>query len=495
MKIDQFLKHHGIASNPFSEEDAQTDLVFKRKCLEHVHHPEWDKFLGSPLEPSTAVVFGEKGSGKTALRLQATARIDEHNRDHSDLRVFLIQYDDFNPFLDHFKTATSAASTDAALNQWKLHDHMDAILSLGVTQLVDELSDPRNKAELTSLRPDQRRDLLLLATIYDASTKEPIQNRWNRLRRWSGFRPLWSRRDLQIGFGMTLVVFLLIYLIPALRSWNVLPWMILPLATGWVYWTWRFARAEWYASGIRRAVRVLSRDSSALRWELVWFEPSDLGGQPLPTVGSKSGSGEERFELLRKFQGVLTALQYHGVIVLVDRVDEPQQVEGDPRRMRALVWPLLDHKFLRHPGIGFKLLLPIELAYFLDKEEKEFYDKARPDKLNLIKPLRWTGASLYDLATDRLRACALSDAEGNLQKPRLRDLVDDSVDDETLQDALSHVRTPRHLFKFLHRLIQEHCQKHTEDKPVWKVESDTFRRVFDGYMRDLDAFDRGYGHG
>ena len=51
-----------------------------------------------------------------------------------------------------------------------------------------------------------------------------------------------------------------------------------------------------------------------------------------------------------------------------------------------------------------KLLLPIELAYYLEKEDKEFYDRARPDKLNLIKPLRWTGASLYDLASDRLSA-------------------------------------------------------------------------------------------
>jgi hypothetical protein len=372
---------------------------------------------------------------------------------------------------------------------------MDAILSLGVTKLVDTLSEGKSKAELTALSPDQRRDLLLLATIYDASTREPIQNRWNRLRRWSGFRPLWCRRDLQIGFGMTLLVFILIYLIPALRSWNILPWMILPLSTGWIYWTWRFVRAQLLASRIRKAVRVLSRDSAALAGELLWFDPSDLGGQPLPNLGSKAGSGEERFELVRKFQGVLTALNFHGVIVLVDRVDEPQQVEGDPRRMRALVWPLLDHKFLRHPGIGFKLLLPIELAYFLDKEDKEFYDKARPDKLNMIKPLRWTGASLYDLASDRLRACALIDESGESAKPRLRALVDDTIDDDALQDALAHLRTPRHLFKFLHRLIQEHCQRHTEEKPVWRIESDTFRKVFDGYMRDLDAFDRGYGHG
>jgi hypothetical protein len=159
-----------------------------------------------------------------------------------------------------------------------------------------------------------------------------------------------------------------------------------------------------------------------------------------------------------------------------------------------LIWPLLDHKFLRHPGIGIKLLLPIELAYYLEKEDKEFYDRARPDKLNMIKPLRWTGPSLYDLAGDRLRACALNPSS-NGEGPRLRQFVDESVGDDSLKDALGNLRTPRQLFKFLHRLIEEHCHRHTEDRPVWSVDGDTFRTTYASYMRDLEAFDRGYGHG
>ena len=88
---------------------------------------------------------------------------------------------------------------------------------------------------------------------------------------------------------------------------------------------------------------------------------------------------------------MLGTLGYGGIIVLIDRVDEPQQIQGDPFKMCALIWPLLDHKFLRHPGIGVKLLLPIELAYYLEKEDKEFYDRARPDKLSMIKPFAGPG--------------------------------------------------------------------------------------------------------
>ncbi len=73
MKIQTFLEHHGIARNPFADEDAQTDPVFKDHCIASTFHPTWGKVYGDPAEPATAIVFGEKGSGKTAMRLQAIA--------------------------------------------------------------------------------------------------------------------------------------------------------------------------------------------------------------------------------------------------------------------------------------------------------------------------------------------------------------------------------------------------------------------------------------
>ena len=90
MKTEQFLKHYGIAGNPFSEEDAQTDTVFKKGCLWTIHHPAWDKFFGSPSEPSTAVVFGEKGSGKTALLLRFPCRTAQRNAAARSMRAWRI---------------------------------------------------------------------------------------------------------------------------------------------------------------------------------------------------------------------------------------------------------------------------------------------------------------------------------------------------------------------------------------------------------------------
>ena len=89
--------HHGIGANPFADEDAQTDRVFKGYCITNTYHPTWDKVYGNPGEPATAIVFGEKGSGKTASPEQAEAvkngywgDISTFNNWEACLRSFLV---------------------------------------------------------------------------------------------------------------------------------------------------------------------------------------------------------------------------------------------------------------------------------------------------------------------------------------------------------------------------------------------------------------------
>ena len=65
----------------------------------------------------------------------------------------------------------------------------------------------------------------------------------------------------------------------------------------------------------------------------------------------------------------------------------PYLINGAAEQMRALLWPILDNKFLKHPGLGFKLLLPIELWRFVEREEREFYQRSRLDKQNMIPSL------------------------------------------------------------------------------------------------------------
>ncbi len=497
MKIQQFLDHHGIRVNPFSEEDAQTDPVFKDHCIYSTYHPSWDKVYGNPAEPSTSIVFGEKGSGKTALRLQIVRHLAEYSRAHPNQRLFVIEYDDFNPFLDRFseRSGERARRNGQALSQWKLWDHMDAILALGVTQLVDRILDgarPQGALpadvgplEIGKLDRHQARDLLLLAACYDRSMADAPRRRWHKLRRKLRFRTWRARWSAALGILATLAVG---GTIAGLQEWTWLstPWPYLLVVAAWLPWLWRAARWLWRASRVARQLRVLKRPVNPLRQVLMNFTADQLAGQPLP----ERERTDDRFELLVKFQGVLSGLGYSGVVVLIDRVDEPHLVNGSPDRMRDLLWPMLDNKFLKHPGLGFKLLLPVELSYFIDREDRDFYQRARLDKQNMIPSLEWTGEALYDVANARLKACA---ADG--RSPNLRDLFDDSVDDRRLITALRSLRVPRHLFKFLYRAFVAHLHAHTDENPSWKISGETFESALALYHRDQDAFDRGRGAG
>lgn len=500
MKIQQFLDHHGLIRNPFADEDAQIDAVFKDHCINTTYHPTWDKVFGDPSEPSTAIVFGEKGSGKTALRLQIDSALQDYCRKYPDRRVFVIQYDDFNPFLDRFCDRMNARRrrADRVLAQWMLWDHMDAILSLGVTQLVNrvlcaELSITETariaKDDLSRLNKNHRRDLLLLTASYDQSSNEPPLVRWNRLRRKLGFWQFSTYIPLALG-GLILATVIALTLFKAIANPEGFPnipnWLwITAVTAGFVPWLWKTLRAFWVSWTIRSNLRVSSKPLNAVQRCLMRFTAKQLAGQPLPNRQRT----DDRYELLGKLQGVLKQLRYHGVVVLVDRLDEPHLINGSADLMRAFLWPMLDNKFLKHPGMGLKLLLPEELSRFIEREEQDFFQRARLDKQNMVPSLQWSPEALVDVTNDRLAACCAK----NGSPPNLQSFFDDSVSPQRLTDALRSLRVPRHLFKFLYRLMVAHCNSHTDQNPDWKIGSATLESELAVYSRDQDAADRGAG--
>ena len=507
MKIQQFLEHHGIARNPFAEEDAQTDPVFKDHCIDGTHHPSWDKVYGDPEDPSTSVVFGEKGAGKTAMRLQVARHLEQYNLEHSHHRCYVIHYDDFNPFLDRFRERLHGRRrrADRVLSEWRLWDHMDAILTLGVTSLVDQVLDGSNSGDgsngsgigtcrvdvalVKQLDRHQCRDLLLLAACYDQSTAETAIGRWNRLRRKLKYRTLTSQWDLALGGLATVAVVALVAALMAYGQWDWLRqvWLYVALLlVGWAPWLWRATRCWWRAKAIVRHVRVGNLEQATVRKILRSLAPCELASQPLPDKDRT----DDRYELLSKFQGILHSLGFSGTVVLVDRVDEPYLINGSPELMRALLWPMLDNKFLKQPGFGLKMMLPIELSHYIEREDRDFYQRARLDKQNMIPSLEWTGEALYDIANGRIRGCA---ADG--QQPALTNWFDDTVSEQRLLDALRILRVPRHLFKFLYRLLVAHSSAHTDQSPSWKISRETFESALAVFTRDQDALDRGLGVG
>ncbi|MEW4486944.1 hypothetical protein AB1L42_02625 [Thalassoglobus sp. JC818] len=500
MKVHQFLDHYGITENPYAQEDASSDRVFIEHCLTGTYHSGWDKIYGDPRAPSTSVVFGEQGSGKTALRLQIAGRLREFNETHPEERAFTIHYDNFNPFLDSFRERLHGRRRKAekALQNWKLWDHMDAILTLATTRLADiirnggvDAKDPSQSvdpAKIDDLKPNQRRDILLLATFYDQNRDESAVRRWNQLRRKLKVTTWKSYWDIGLGAIVTLAIIGGVFQVSE-TPWSQLfsGWTLAIIIAAWLPAIWNFIRNFWTATRAASQVRISDQSRTDLRRILARFDRSQISGQPLPT----RARGDDRYELLHKLQSVLTDLGFQSIVVLVDRVDEPHLVNGSPERMRDLIWPLFDNKFLKHPGIAFKLLLPAALSGFLNRQEKEFYERSRLDKQNLIPSLNWTGQGLYDVANDRLRACAKL-AEN---RPSISDLFDDSISEQELITVFDRLRAPRHLFKYLYRLFIDHCSKHTEDSPEWKIQRETMQSSLAVFMKDLDAYDQKLGTG
>jgi hypothetical protein len=494
MKIRDFLEHHGIAGNPFAEEDAQNDTVFKRTCLETTFHPSWDKIFGDSADPSTAIVFGEKGAGKTALKLQMVRQIERENDSSAGAAgggatppagcTLVVLYDDFNPFLDRFVSRVGPGRpVDKVLGLWKLWDHMDAILSLAVTQFVTSVIGSSDRSRLP-LEPSQARDLALLAACYDQSTAESFPARFARLRRRIGYGRLIDRWPLGLGLLATVVLAAAI----AIGAWRGglgfttwwWPWLL--VAAAWLPWLVRQARGRWTAWRVVRSMRTGNRPLGQLASALASMPPVDLAGQPLPAAARS----DDRYELLAKFQGILSRLGYRGMVVIVDRLDEPHLINGSADRMRQVIWPIFDNKFLKSPGLGLKLLLPAELFGFIERESEAFHQRARLDKQNLVPSLEWSGETLYDIASMRVKAASVGTPPATLSQ-----LFEPQVDQRRLLEGLRSLRVPRHLFKFLYRLLVAHCHAHTEEAPVHRIPLERFETVLAVYRRDQEAFDRG----
>ncbi|MCC7409557.1 MAG: hypothetical protein IT442_15945 [Phycisphaeraceae bacterium] len=487
MDIEHFLSHHGLSENPFDAEEARHDRVFEKLAGGATRHPDFAKILGQLEAPSTSVVFGEKGSGKTAIRLTVARQVREHNAQHPDAKTLVVAYDDLNPVLDRIMQNRLSAKALAnpsdgdllkALSSIRLQDHQDGLLARAVTRLVDGLSGATGDGDPPDLPTDalkrlrklprrSRADLAVLAALYDQPASGSALTRWESLRRslrlgWiNGLRLQGSVGAAGLVAGVILV-----------GVWRLLSdspiWMLLVgallLAAGVILgalWAWRVTRLRWLARKILAEMTSATRRGSELRKMLGQLSPADLHGQPWPLAGNL----DSRYQLTGRFLAVIEALGYKGMLVLVDRVDEPTSIQGRPDRMRAVVWPMLDNKFLQQQHIGIKLLLPIELRPLLLRESAEFYQEARLDKQNLVDRLGWSGVTLYDLCNGRLRAC--------LRNPHaqivLTNLFDTDVTAQYLIDALDKMHQPRDAFKFLYQVISEHCRSIPQDQPRFLI--------------------------
>lgn len=569
MTPSSFFEHFGILENPFRGEEARQDAVFTRLVLgprpseqpdplggasgsvqpfrviregvgRGAQHPELERIAGDLHQIASSVVFGEKGSGKTAIRLQLAHAVSAYNARNAEAKVLLVPYDDLNPVLDRLhnrlRRLTRKGETPPAesLKQIRLVDHIDGLLSAAVPRLVDSalstgLSPSASGPEIPDVGPEPRkalkradqsvkRDLLILQAIYDRA--EDAVDRTRQLRRAMGVkRSLFEHVSSLLalwGWILPMVVVLLMVIsspgVPptsigsgdasttavaqttlqvfwdtitsptkllgflGLSGWSdsrTVVWSSLFfLATGiWLVflirrgWSDRF-RLSRLAHRLHRQIRVSGRSEGSIAESIRQIPGRWRSSSILPVTDSE----DQRMRMLQRLRGVLALFGYRSIVAVIDRVDEPSLVSGDADRMRSVVWPLMNNKFLQQEGVAIKMLLPIELRHMLFRESAAFFQQARMDKQNLVEQLSWTGSMLFDLCTARMTACRAPrmGAEGS-EPITLADLFEENVGREMLVEALEQMRQPRDAFKLVYQCIMEHCAVALEGAGEWRI--------------------------
>lgn len=447
MRIEDFLARHGLKANPFANaEEAQGDQVLLellRSRQFHFGHPQWPKFLGDPPGNQTSVVFGFKGSGKTAMRLALDAAIEQYNKDTPDGRVLVVEYDEFNSYLSSWKAHIDRAlarhrrfwdrmlgrpaPTASQAQHWRLSHHIDAILA-ETARLLPKIvaSSP------TSPRRWPRQvkyDLLFLAAVYlPGRSNDYVQ----------------AIRDLDASLFNG-----------ASRFRDALLEVLASIFTLGGYAIYRFVHAQDLARKFAHRVQVIERDVPDRRRALRILPVSYLKNQPLTEDVLDPTDEARRYEMLDKVSRVVRQAGYTRIVVVIDKVDEPAMVHGDYERMSDFIKPLWNNKLLQTSGIQFKMLLPAQIYKTIRKAGSDLLNAARLDKANMIHPLTWSGEHLYEILSERAAVCR--ETHDGLDFD-LRSLFDPEITREELLATIGKTRIPRYAAKFMNRALGEACQ-------------------------------------
>jgi len=456
MFTQKWRDHWGLSTDPFSCEDADKDPILNQMEMSAVHSG-FDRVFGDPRAPASGIVFGEKGSGKSGLRVMMRRRLRSYNEAHPNARVFDVEYIDFNGYIDNLGQAvggrnSGVTSSPLVLGEWEISDHLDCILSLGITRLVDGLLDGTERAELSH---KQQIDLALITALYYRSKQHTTSDALDGLSKKVGLSVLrgnrWGTRRLAVS-----ALGLLIAAAPHLVTRTVELFDLLFLtehrlicyglglslaALPWLLTVWRDVLRSRQAHRIDSYVRTLSADPEPLTMLLCNLDSREQAELILPD-GSDEAS---RYELLQRFLGLLESASYQGLYVLMDRVDEPTLLSDSEARMQEFVRSILDIKLLQHPKLALKLFLPIELEALWRNASSDQLKRMRLDKSNLMPELKWTGRELYEIANQRLSACRTNDSKAQ----SLSDLLSDELDLPYVLETFSTLGTPRYAFGFL----------------------------------------------
>lgn len=470
MFTETWHRRWGLKQAPFAHEDADRDPLLDRVDAWAVHR-SYERLLGFDGRPTSAVIFGERGSGKSALRRSVARGLATGGYS------LAVEVTDVDPWLEVFQAQEGrfkdSPGKAPGFSDLRLADLIDLLISACMMRLGGLLNgDP---GRYKSLNPLERAELTLLMAAYHPDLEG---NREEQVLGLLSLRGGWFRRALMGGLGICGAALCCAPLLQV-QGWIALDAnYLLPIAAVGAalvgslagHSLWRHFIARRMASRIAGGMRITLPDSALLRRVLAGL-PIRAGLQL--TQGSES-TEEGRYRLLRRVIHLVRGMGWSGIEFLVDRIDESNLLQARADYMGSFIEPALEHKLLQLDGLGLKLFLPVELTPMVRGAGPDRLRRMRLDKAALVDEMRWSGQELLELADRRLAAASHGPAVC------VADLLEEELDLIEMRDALHGLGTPRMAFSFLRDLFEDHSRELPDDlprdAPEWRVNRAAFER-------------------
>ncbi|BBL74795.1 hypothetical protein [Methylomagnum ishizawai] len=404
MEIKEWLQVWQFEHNPFVIFDADRDPYLQTAMVENTS-------LRSVLlhleKPSPYVIFAIRGAGKSSMRIDT----ERYLRQYED-KVLVISYVEFNELLSEVSRPRRlpieySANKSALARIFKrkkeeplareakmtLDDHLDYILKLGIEELYGHILEAHKEDMLKDNREIAEKFLLLTALYF---APNDLSSKVSALRRQMEIAGYKKKSNF---FAKSQAKFL----------------------AGEIY---RYIRGV--PVSLEGTFKIIQEIGPGL------FE---FHGIPRTT--------ENRFTLLKSFMELVRYFGLSGVYLLVDRVDEPTSIKGDPEKMRELVTPVLDDQLFQIDHLGIIMFLPYELH-----DLKKYY---RSDRIKTISSINWSAENMIRLIEKRMNV-GRKPGSPPLQ---LADIFEE--DGESKAQFIVRQLTPRNAFRLLSIIVEEHC--------------------------------------
>ena len=405
MEIKEWLQVWQFDHNPFVIFDADRDPYLQSAMVENT---SLRSLLLHLEKPSPYVIFAIRGAGKSSMRIDTERHLSQ-SRD----KVLVLRYVEFNELLAEVsrvrRLPMEYASNKSGLTRlfrrkkeelltrdarMTLDDHLDYILKLGIEELYGYITETQKEEMLKDNREVAEKFILLTAlylTPNDLSNKVAVLRRIIEICGYKKRSSFFSKKQS------------------------------------------KFLAGEVYRhiKGVPVSVEGMAKIIQEIGHGLFEFH-----GVPRTT--------ENRFTLLKGYMDLVRYFGLSGVYLLVDRVDEPTSIKGDPEKMRELVTPILDDQLFQIDHLGIILFLPYELH-----DLKKYY---RSDRIKTISSISWSADNMIRLIEKRMNVS---------RKPgsppiRLADIFEE--DGESKAQFIVRQLTPRNAFRLLSIIVEEHCQ-------------------------------------